>query len=129
MKTKTPKTSNVEGVLKRLRTLCLRLPETTEGLSFGNIAFRAGKRPFVVLDHYKGVDCIFICVDQGQRDVLLSDKHFFKAPYDPHEKGLCRNLRAIDWGQMRALITASYRQVALKRMIAALDKKSPKPEL
>ena len=117
----TDKPSKTEGVLKRLRSLCLRLPETTEALSFGNIAFRAGRRPFVVLDHYKGADCIFLYVDPGQREILLRDKHFFKAPYDPREKGLCRDLKALDWTQMRALITTSYRLVALKRMIAAMD--------
>jgi predicted DNA-binding protein (MmcQ/YjbR family) len=110
-----------DGVLKKLCGLCLRLPEVSEGVSFGNVAFRAGKRPFVVLDNYKGVDCIFIYVDPGQRDELLSDKRFFKAPYDPREKGLCRSLVAIDWKEMKALIETSYRQVAIARMLKALD--------
>lgn len=121
MKRKT-KLSNV-GVMTRLRKLCLRLPETTEGLSFSNVAFRAGKRPFVVLDHYKGIDCIFVYVDPGRRDALLKDKRFFKAPYDPREKGLCRTLDKIDWQQMESLILESYRQVALKRMLTALEGK------
>ena len=116
------------GVVERLRKICLRLPETAEGLSFNNVAFRAGKRPFVVLDHYNGNDCIFVYVDPGRRDSLLKDKRFFKAPYDPREKGLCRTLEKLDWRQMEGLIIESYRQVALKRMLAALDKKS-KPEL
>lgn len=105
----------------RLRTLCLKLPETSEGLSFGNISFRAGKRPFVVIDRYKGVDCIFIYVDPARRAELLKDKRFFKAPYDPHEKGLCRTFERIDWRQMKGLILYSYRSVALARMIAELD--------
>jgi predicted DNA-binding protein (MmcQ/YjbR family) len=113
--------SNRDRVLKKLRTLCLRLPEVSEGISFGNVAFRAGSRPFVVLDKYKGTECIFLYVDPGQRDELLSDKHFFKAPYDPREKGLCRSLVAIDWKEMKALIKTSYRQVAIKRMLRALD--------
>lgn len=118
MKTKT---ATLEAVAKRLRKICLRLPETSEGASFGNIAFRSGKRPFVVLDRYKGVDCIFVYVDPGLRDALLRDKRFFKAPFDPREKGLCRGLQAVDWRQMKALILGSYRLVALKRMLAALD--------
>jgi predicted DNA-binding protein (MmcQ/YjbR family) len=117
------KAAALEAVVKRLRKICLRLPETTEGASFGNIAFRAGKRPFVVLDRYKGADCIFVYVEPGLRDALLRDKHFFKAPYDLREQGLCRTLEAIDWKQMQALIGGSYRLVALKRMLAALEKK------
>ncbi len=111
------------SVMTRLRKLCLRLPEATEGASFGNPAFRAGKRPFVVLDHYKGADCIFFYVDHGRRDALLKDQRFFKAPYDPREKGLCRTFEKIDWRQIESLILESYRHVALKRMLTALDTK------
>ena len=107
----------------RLRKICLRLPEVSEALSFGNVAFRAGKRPFVVMDHYKGLDCIFIYVDPGRRDALLRNKRLFKAPYDPREKGLCRTLEKIDWTEMKGLILDSYRQVALARMLMALEAK------
>jgi predicted DNA-binding protein (MmcQ/YjbR family) len=116
-----PKASKKDAVANRLRKICLKLPEVTEGVSFGNIAFRAGKRPFVVLDHYKGADCIFLYVDPGQRETLLKDQRFFAAPYDPKEKGLCRSFAAIDWRQMKSLILFSYRSVALARMLKALD--------
>lgn len=114
------KASKRDAVANRLRKFCLSLPETSEGLSFGNISFRAGKRPFVVLDRYKGTDCIFLYVDPGRRETLLKDKRFFKAPYDPREKGICRSLEALDWREMKALILTSYRSVALARMLAAL---------
>ncbi|MBL8629252.1 MAG: MmcQ/YjbR family DNA-binding protein [Rhodospirillaceae bacterium] len=118
--TKKKPLSRRDAVAARLRKICLALPETSEGVSFGNIAFRAGKRPFVVLDTYKGVDCVFVYVDPGLRENLLNDKRFFAAPYDPKEKGLCRSLVAIDWRQMKGLILYSYRSVALARMLKAL---------
>ncbi|MBL8645227.1 MAG: MmcQ/YjbR family DNA-binding protein [Rhodospirillaceae bacterium] len=122
----TPTIARRDKVAAKLRAICLKLPEVTEGVSFGNIAFKAGKRPFVVLDRYKGVDCIFLYVDPGLRGELLRDKRFFAAPYDPREKGLCRTLSALDWKQMMGLILFSYRSVALARMLAALDaKKKP----
>lgn len=102
---------------RRLRAICRALPEAFEGTSFGHIAFRVGKRPFVVLDRYKGVDCIFLYVDPGRRGALLRDKRFFKAPYDPREKGLCRTLEGIDWTEMKALVRYSYRAVAPKRLL------------
>jgi predicted DNA-binding protein (MmcQ/YjbR family) len=114
------------AVLARLRKICLALPETSEGLSFGNVAFRAGKRPFVVLDRYKGVDCIFLYVDPHRRAALLKDKRFFRAPYDPREQGLCRTLDKIEWREMTSLILDSYRRVALKRMTAALEAQAAK---
>jgi predicted DNA-binding protein (MmcQ/YjbR family) len=114
------KAASREAVAARLRKICLALPEVSEGLSFGNMAFKAGQRPFVVLDRYKGVDCIFLYVDPGLRETLLSDQRFFAAPYDPKEKGLCRSLDKIDWKQMRGLIRDSYRTVAIARMLKAL---------
>lgn len=116
--------SKKRDALNRIRKICLGLPETTEGESFGNVAFRAGKRPFVVFDRYKGVDCIFVYVDAGRRDDLLADRRFFKAPYDPREKGLCRTIAKINWRQMESLIIESYRQVAIKRMLTKLDSKN-----
>jgi predicted DNA-binding protein (MmcQ/YjbR family) len=119
----TPKTAAArERILARLRKICLALPEATEKASFGNPAFRAGARPFVVLDRYQGTDCIFFYVEPGRRDELLKSPTFFKAPYDPREQGLCRTLEKIDWREMRALIVGSYRRVANKRMLAALDR-------
>jgi hypothetical protein len=110
-------------VWMRLSKVCQSLPEVVAGESFGNPCFHAGKRPFVVLDRYRGEDCIFLYVDPGLREELLKDKNFFPAPYDPREKGLCRRLSAIDWTQLKSLLIQSYRQVAIKRMIAALDQK------
>jgi len=101
-----------DKVHAKLRTICLKLPEVVEAPSFGNPAFRVGKYPFVVLDRYKGVDCIFLYVDPGLRDELLQTQHFFKAPYDPKEKALCRTLEKIDWVEMKALIVASHRLVS-----------------
>jgi len=109
-----------DAVATRLRKLCADLPEVSEGVSHGNLAWRAGKRPFVVLDHYKGADCIFLYVDPGKRRELLKDKRFFPAPYDPREKGLCRSLEKINWTQMKGLVLYSYKSVALARMLKAL---------
>jgi hypothetical protein len=110
-----------DTVLARLRKICLKLPEVTEGASFSNPAFRAGKRPFVVLDRYKGTDCLFFYVESGLRDELLTRQHFFKAPYDPRGKAICRDLEKIDWTEIKSLVLGSYKAVANKRMLTALN--------
>ena len=78
-----------ERALTRLRSICLKFPECSEATSFGNPAFRAGKRAFVVLDCYKGADCIFLYADPGLRDELLKTPHYFPAPYDPRARAAC----------------------------------------
>jgi predicted DNA-binding protein (MmcQ/YjbR family) len=84
-----------------------------EGLSFGNPTFRAGrkKRAFLVLDRYRGQDCLWFRVDPGRRDELLADPRFFPAPYDPRQTALCRTLTHPNWRQIIALIKYSYSSV------------------
>ena len=57
-------TSN-EQTLKRLRALCLSLPETSEASSWGHPNFRAGKKTFVAFERVKGRPSIaWGCVPQ-----------------------------------------------------------------
>lgn len=53
---------------------------------------------------------------------LLRDERFFPAPYAAAQGWVC--LRAdgeLEWSEVRDLLMASYRIVALKRMLSALD--------
>jgi len=108
--------------LENLRDICLALPETRETIKWGHPTFEAGKKIFAVLDHYDGEACIAFrsCGKQGIK--LLRDKRFFPAPYAAAHGWVC--LRAdgeLQWPEVRALLVASYRTVALKRMLSALD--------
>jgi predicted DNA-binding protein (MmcQ/YjbR family) len=73
---------NSPALLRVLRSLAKRLPEASEGTSFGHAAFRAGKRPFAVLDHYRGVDCLCVQLDRRERARRLRDPRYFETPYD-----------------------------------------------
>ena len=61
------------------------------------------------------------CQAASDRDRLLRRKAFFVTPYG---RGLWVSMwadEAIDWKLVADLLQRSYRAVALKRMIAALD--------
>ena len=105
------------NILARLRRLCLKMEGVSAAASFGNPAFRAGKkqRPFVVLDHYKGADCLWLKVDPFRRDELLADPRFFASPYDPRAEALCRTLSRLNWRQLESLVRDSYRIVINKK--------------
>jgi len=108
--------------LKNLREICLALPETRETVKWGHPTFEAGKKIFAVLDHYDGEACIAFRSLGKEGMKLLRDKRFFPAPYAAAHGWVC--LRAdgeLQWSEVRALLVASYRTVALKRMLSALD--------
>jgi predicted DNA-binding protein (MmcQ/YjbR family) len=114
------------SVLTRLRKVCLRLPEVRETVKWGHPTFEAGKKIFAVLDRYDGRPCIAFRAPLETLDELLADERFSEAPYAARFGWVCLNIEgSIDWAEVERLVQGSYRLVALKRMIAALDGRCP----
>jgi predicted DNA-binding protein (MmcQ/YjbR family) len=110
-----------EQTLTRLRSLCLSLPETSEKASWGHPNFKAGKKMFVAFERVKGRASIAFRLNPDHVERLLRRKQFFATPYG---RGLWVSLWAdgrIDWGVVGDLVERSYRVVALKRMLMALE--------
>jgi predicted DNA-binding protein (MmcQ/YjbR family) len=109
--------------LERLRPLCLAFPETRETTTFGNPTFQAGTKTFAVLDSYKGTRCLAFKVTLEEQDLLCQQERFFVAPYTGKNGWTCLRLdgKKVDWKEVRQLLERSYRLVALKRMLAALN--------
>ena len=116
-------TPSAEGVLEELRTLCLALPETAERGSFGHPNFVAGKKTFVTFEQFKGRPSIAFRLDLGDIEQLSGNPLFFATPYG---RGLWLSLwidTKFDWNVVKELVERSYRLVALKRMLIALDER------
>jgi predicted DNA-binding protein (MmcQ/YjbR family) len=109
-------------LLAHLREICLALPECKETLSWGNPTFVAGKKQFAVLDRYHDRWCIAFVTNSEKQKALLKRPGFFAAPYGAKFGWVCRDAEGrIAWKDLEKLIVASYRHVAIKRMLAALD--------
>jgi predicted DNA-binding protein (MmcQ/YjbR family) len=110
-----------ELTLARLRSICLSLPETSETASWNHPNFKAGKKTFVAFERVKGRASIAFRLEPGEVERLLQRKQFFPTPYG---RGLWASLWAdgpIDWRRVQQLVQQSYRVVALKRMLTALE--------
>jgi predicted DNA-binding protein (MmcQ/YjbR family) len=120
-----PRTSadrlDARPVVQRLRRLCLALPETTERSSWGHPNFRAGKKTFAAFEMIQQRPSIAFRLPAPEVDNLLKHDGFFVTPYG---RGLWVS-RWVDgrfnWTQIEQLLHRSYRVVALKRMLAALE--------
>jgi predicted DNA-binding protein (MmcQ/YjbR family) len=109
-------------LLSVLRQACLGLPEVRETVKWGHPTFEAGKKMFAVLDQYEGRPCIAFRAGPKQREELLTDERFFEAPYAARHGWMCLFADGpLDRREVQALLRDSYRLVALKRMLAALD--------
>jgi hypothetical protein len=119
--------SDDDPYLADLRKVCLDLPESAEVEAWGRPTFRAGKRMFAV---FEGDDehpfALVFKPDPAERPALLADARFYVPPYHGPYGWLGLDLGAaeVDWVEVAELVETSYRQVALKRMLAALDARS-----
>jgi predicted DNA-binding protein (MmcQ/YjbR family) len=110
--------------LADLRTVCLALPESAEVEAWGRPTFRAGKKMFAVFtgsseDRYS----VIFKPEPDERDALVADDRFSVPPYFGPGGWLALDFTVapVDWSEVGELMEGSYRQVALKRMLAALD--------
>lgn len=97
-----------DGALQALRAVCGELPGVTETLSYGNPAFKVGKKPFAILDAYRGGSCVWLLCEPARRDDLLAQDGFFAAPYDRAKAAVCRSAAGIDWPTFGPLLRDSY---------------------
>jgi len=95
------------------------------GRSLGEAYFRAGKKIFAV---FSGIDDrpygVIFKPEPDERPALLEDRRFYVPPYFGPGGWLALDFQAhthVDWTEVSELVDGSYRQVALKRMLRALE--------
>ena len=111
-----------ERAQKQIRAICLALPEATEVEAWGHPTFRAGKKMFAAFGELEGVLSLGMKVGFDRQEELLQDGRFFPTPYAAHQGWVSLRISdKTDWNEVRGLVREAYRQVALKRMLAALE--------
>ena len=113
-------------VLPRMRALCLSFPETSERSSWGHPNFRAGQRTFATFEWVQGRPSMAFRLTPRDVARLGRRKHFFTTPYGRGQWISTWADVRIDWSLIGDLFERSYRLVALKRMITALDSRPDK---
>jgi predicted DNA-binding protein (MmcQ/YjbR family) len=112
------------AVFRRLRRLCLALPETTETSAWGHPNFRAGKRTFCAFELFGGRPSVAFRVTAAEAERLARTRHFFLTPYG-RGVWVSRWLDVrVDAESMATLIDRSYRQVAPKKLVRRLGNPS-----
>ena len=110
-------------LMVRLRDVCLAYPDAVEVSAWGRATYRTPKKIFVVAG--SSMDNPFSMVfkpDPDDAPALRQDPRMFVPPYWGPSGWLGIGLAPdSDWDEIAELVDASYRQVALKRQVAALD--------
>ena len=122
------KAKGYEKALKKVRALCLTLPETREVLAWGHPTFRAGKKMFAGFGEDEKGLTLGLKFSFDRQDELLKDDRFFPTPYAARQGWVSLHIDAkTDWGEVGRLVCEAYRQVAISRMLKALDEQDKSP--
>ena len=115
--------SDDDPYLADLRRVCLALPEAVEVEAWGRPTFRAGK----IFALFSGIESrpwgVIFKPEPGEHAALAQDERFYAPPYYGPGGWLALDFDAapVSWDEVAELVEGSYRQIALKRMLAALD--------
>lgn len=115
------KSPRAAAVLKVLRRMCLRLPESREDRQFGHPVWQAGKKTFAMARHDGGRLSLCFWVGVDQQGLLTADSRYKIPPYMGHNGWIAIDVSTdCDSQEVAGLVLQSYRHFALKRMLQQL---------
>jgi hypothetical protein len=116
---KPSKSKRAQQLLKKFRSLIDELPETTEGVQFGWLVWKAGRKTFTWLraESDQRLTLMF-WVGVEQQSLLIKDRRFHVPAYIGHSGWIALDVgKQCDWKEVRSLMLFSYRHFALRRML------------
>jgi predicted DNA-binding protein (MmcQ/YjbR family) len=102
-----------EGVLEKLRSICMALPDATEAVTFGHPTFKVKNKTFAVLETYKGDLSICLKVGRKFQDIFEADPRFYRTPYIGKHGWVSLKVHAapLNWTEIKALVNQSWKLV------------------
>lgn len=123
---KKPTTRTSADHLKRVRAICLALPETTEKIAWGAPTFRVRNKLFAMFadnHHNDGRIALWCHAPKDAQEVLVGSepRRFFVPPYVGVGGWIGVHLQANDDEQVARIVREAYCMVASKKQQALLD--------
>lgn len=113
----------MQAVLEEVRALCARLPAAEEYVMVHHPAFRVGKKPFVIvgMEEAKMGATLSVNLGHDMQAQLLGDARFARTPYIGQHGWVTIARRALRKNELAPLVLGSYRRVAGKKHLKALE--------
>lgn len=114
---------------RRLREICLALPEVSERISHGSPSFFIREKKVLCSFHPNGHHgdafmSLWAPAAPGVQEELIEDEpeRFYRPPYVGGRGWIGVRLdRGIDWGEIDGIVRDAYRHVAPKALVKQLD--------
>ena len=113
----------VRALVAALRKICAKLPGAEEYVMVHHPAFRVGKKPFAIagLDSEHRGSALSINLGRDAQDGLLGESRFVRTPYIGQHGWVTISHRDLAPGELAVLVTESWRRIASKKQLAALE--------
>jgi hypothetical protein len=113
-------------ILASMRKICLALPDTSEGLQFGQPVWRAGRKVFARAYCHDGTWRVAFWVGVHAQLLMTDDGRYSIPPYLGHNGWIALDVsKKHAERELRQLALESYRHFASKRMLAKLPDRQP----
>jgi predicted DNA-binding protein (MmcQ/YjbR family) len=110
-----------KSILASMRKICLALPDTSEGLQFGQSVWRAGKKVFAQAHCYDERWRVSFWVGVHAQLLMTDDPRYTIPPYMGHNGWIALDVtKKHSERELKPLALESYRHFALKKMLAKL---------
>jgi hypothetical protein len=106
---------------RRLREICLALPEAVERETWGDPTYRVREKIFAMERRDDGRVSVWLKAPMGSQTILVgaAPERFFVPPYVGHKGWVGIRLDdGPDWEEVAMLVRRSYRMTAPKRLAA-----------
>ena len=114
--------TKVDPALKKLREICLSLPDTEETPTWGQPHFRVCGKIFAGFGEAKDRTTIVFKLPMALADMVVEEPHFSRAPYVGQHGWVSLDVAgAKNWRRIEAMLLESYRLIAPKRTIEKLE--------
>lgn len=119
-----------ESIMQRLRQICLPLPEAVESEAFGSPTFKIRNKNFAMTgkdEHGRPHVWCKSTFEVQQALVNSEPDRYYVPPYVGPKGWVAAWLDDVadpDWDEIDEIITESYRMIAPKRLVKAMDEGS-----
>jgi predicted DNA-binding protein (MmcQ/YjbR family) len=107
-----------DAALKKMRAICLALPDTKETPTWGQPHFRVADKIFAGLGEEKGALTVGFKLELDHADVMVRRPGFSRAPYVGHKGWVSADLGVVTWTELGALVEQSYCLIAPTKTLA-----------
>mgnify|MGYP001812903397 FL=1 len=111
-----------QSILATMHEHCMRLPETVREESGGLPTWKGGKKAYAGVTHDQGRLQLRFKIGVEQQSFLVADPRYTIPLYYGPSGWIDLDVQnGVNWQEVDSLLESSYRQIALKRMLKALD--------